>query len=96
VSIFIEKNKASLFNVKELLLKSHRWAGDLSVEEITSIAFASVLFGGSVWASLPKMFNSIDPSKLEDVLLSFHSLLSIKFNDSIATWVCTYWRYLEE
>jgi hypothetical protein len=40
-------------------------AKNLSVEEISSLAFASVLFGGSCWASLPRMFNLLDAQVLD-------------------------------
>jgi len=57
---------------------------ELKAETIASIAFASVLFGGSVWASLPKMFNSVDPSKLVNTLLLLRSQLSVRFNSNLA------------
>jgi hypothetical protein len=67
----------------------------LSVEEITAIAFASVLFGSSCWASLPKMFGALEPITLDDVLCSLRLLLASKFNDSLAQWFCVSWKYLE-
>jgi len=57
---------------------------DLSVEEITAVTFASMLFGGSCWEQLPKAFNSLEPSKLEDVLCSLRPLLVAKFNANLA------------
>lgn len=71
-------------------------AEELKADTIASLAFASILFGGSVWASLPKMFDSLDPSKLEDVLLLLRSLFSVRFNSNLAKWICTYWKYIEE
>ena len=63
---------------------AHTKVEDLSVEEITALAYASVLFGGSVWASLPRAFQRLDSTKLDDVLRSLHSLLVTKFNDNLA------------
>jgi hypothetical protein len=80
VSIYIEQNKANHPKVKDLLLTVQGLSAELSIGEIASIAYASILFGGSVWISLPKMFNTIDPSKLEQVLSLLSPLIAIKFN----------------
>ncbi len=69
---------------------------ELKPETIASIAFASVLFGGSIWVALPKMLNVLEESKLEDTLLLLRSLLAVRFNESIAQWICTSWKYIEE
>lgn len=50
------------------------------MENTVSIAFASFLFGGSVWTSLPRMFASLDVDKLDQVLSNFCSLLIGKFD----------------
>lgn len=71
-------------------------AGELTVKEIASIAFASVLFGGSVWASLPNMFNSLDPSKLEDVLSLWGPLISARFNKHLSKWLRISWKCIED
>ena len=84
VSWYIEQNKAKLPNIKDLLLLAQVKAKELSPEEISSIAFASVLFGGSVWVSLPKMFNSLDSAKLEDSLSLLCSQLTVRFNENLA------------
>ena len=96
VSSYIELNKGQLVHVSDLLLLAQKKVDDLSVEEITAIAFASVLFGGSVWASLPKMFHRVEPSKLEDVLCSLCPLLVPRFNDNLVRWFRTSWMYIEE
>jgi hypothetical protein len=59
-------------------------AKELSSEEISSIAFASVLFGGSVWVSLPNMFDSLETAKLEDSLSLLHYQLAVRFNENLA------------
>jgi hypothetical protein len=79
VSSYIEMNKGHLLNIKDLLVSAQDDTMALSSEEISSIAFASVLFGGSAWASLPKMLSSLEPSKLDDTLSSLCSLLVAKF-----------------
>jgi hypothetical protein len=33
---------------------------ELKAGTVASIAFASVLFGGSIWATLPKMLNTLE------------------------------------
>jgi hypothetical protein len=71
-------------------------ANELTPEENSSIAFASVLFGGSVWDSLTKMFAGLDPVNLEDTLSLLHSQLTDRFNKNLAKWICTSWKYLEE
>ena len=55
VAAFVEKAKDSLLNVKDLLILAQSKTDVLSNEDIASIAFASVMFGGSAWANLPKM-----------------------------------------
>ena len=96
LSWYIEQNKAKLPNIKALLLLAQVKAKELSSDQISSIAFASVLFGGSVWASLPKMFGSLEPSKLEDSLSLLCSQLAVRFNSNLASWICIHWKYLEE
>lgn len=92
---YLERAKEQLFNVKDLLLLALESIGNLSIEEISSIAFACVLFGGSAWTSLPKLFASLDALKIEAVLVSFESLLTAKFSNNLAKWICCSWRYLE-
>jgi len=68
----------------------------LSEEKISAIVFASVLFGGSCWASLPKLFSSLDPAKLDEVLILLSPHFAAKLNECLAQWFCTSWRYLED
>ena len=96
VGLYIEYNKDNLSSIKEWLLMAQVTVEELKADKITSLAFASVLFGGSVWASLPKMFSSLDPAKLEDVLSLLRSLLQARFNLNLANWICASWKYLEE
>ena len=96
VSSFLEQNKDLLTHLRDLILLAHSKVEDLSSEKITAIAFASVLFGGSCWTSLPRAFNRLDSARLEDVLLSLRSLLATKFGERLAKWFCISWRYIEE
>jgi hypothetical protein len=80
VSSYIDMNKTNHTRVGELLLAAQKEAEYISVEKIVALAYASILFGGPVWISLPKMFNSIDPSKLEEVLSLLCPMIAIKFN----------------
>jgi hypothetical protein len=75
---------------------AHTMVDELSDEQITATAFASVLFGGSVWASLPRMFCRLDESKLTEVLFRLCPILAAKFTLPLAEWFCASWRYLEE
>ena len=84
VTAYIESNKHNLLNIKDLLILAQSKVDLLSNEEISSIAFASVLFGGSAWKSLPNMFNSLEPAKLEDVLSFLEPLLTGKFNYNLS------------
>jgi hypothetical protein len=68
----------------------------LEAGESSAIAFASLLFGGSCWASLPKAFNALDPAKLDEVLLILSPLLAAKFNECLAKWFCSSWGCLED
>lgn len=68
----------------------------LSTEEISAIAFASVLFGGSCWSSLPRLFNSLDPAKLDEVLMLLSPHFAAMFNECLTRWFCASWRYLED
>lgn len=96
MSSHIEMNKSRLLHVRDLVLTTHSKVDELSTEEITAIAFASVLLGGSVWASLPRMFCRLDESKLTEVLFRLKPLLATKFTAPLAEWFCASWRYLEE
>jgi len=53
VSSYIERNKHSLLGIKDLLLTAYGMAEELPVEQVSSIAYASILFGGSLWTALP-------------------------------------------
>ena len=64
VSSFIELKKVELPNIKGLIGLAQSMTDILSNEEISSIAFVSMVFGGSVWTSLPKMLNSLESTKL--------------------------------
>lgn len=68
---------------------------ELTVEEFSAVVFASVLVGGSCWASLPKTFLTLEPSKLEEVLQNVSPFLATKFNSVLVDWFCNSWRYLE-
>ena len=59
VSAYLDVAKSQLSNIKFLLLKAQDVSDTMSIEEVTAIAFASVIFGGAVWSSLPKMFDSL-------------------------------------
>lgn len=89
-------NRVKLPRVRDLIQLAHTKVEELSAEEITAITFASVLFGGLGWASLPRMFCRLDAFKLEDVLSRLRPMLATKFIDPLAEWFCTSWRYLEE
>jgi hypothetical protein len=84
VSSYIELNKDKLVSIRDLVLLAHTKVDVLSVEVVTAIAFASVLFGGSVWASIPTMFSNLESSKLESVLDSLRPLMVAKFNENLA------------
>ena len=96
VSSYIELHKVNLLSIRNLVLHAHGKTSNLSVEGFVAIAFASVLFGGSVWASLPKMFDNIESAKLECVLGFFEPLLYSKFSKNLAKWFRTSWKYIEE
>ena len=96
VSSYIELYKCELTSIRDTLLHAQTSVEDLSVEEIAAIAFASVLFGGSAWTSLPKMFSNIEPSKLDLVFHFLCPLLVARFNLNLVKWIVASWRYLEE
>lgn len=96
VAAFVEKAKERLGHVKHLLLQALETANNLTTEETSSLAFAAVLLGGSAWAYLPRMFASLDAKFHQDVLSRFSALLVVKFGEDLASWVCLFWKYLEE
>lgn len=87
--------KTQLPHLGDLLLLAHSMVKTLSVEKISALAFASILFGGSCWASLPKMFNNLEPAKLDETFLLLSPRFATKFNEHLARWFCSSWRYLE-
>ena len=93
---FIDVNNTKLLRVRDLIQLAHTKVDELSVEQVTAIAFASVLFGGSAWASLPRMFYRLDEFKRDEVLSRIKPLLATKFTTPLAEWFYTSWKYLEE
>ena len=85
-----------LTHIKDILLQAQLTIKRFTVEQISSVAFASFLFGGFTWAGLPRMFESLDSNKLNEVLFRFAFSLSTKLDNNLANWVRLNWRYLEE
>jgi hypothetical protein len=54
----------------------------LKVEEISAIAVASIVFGGSCWSLLWKAFHLLEPEKLDEVLCRLTPYLIARFGEA--------------
>jgi hypothetical protein len=74
VSNFLVMQKEVLPNTKKLFQMAQTLT-DLTEEETAAIAYVSVIFGGTVWTGMSKMFDNLSGAVLDNVIVLFGALL---------------------